>query len=367
MSFTPADHQYMARALQLAQRGLYTTDPNPRVGCVIVKDDRTVGEGWHERAGEPHAEVMALARAGAAAQGATAYVTLEPCCHTGRTPPCTDALVKANVARVVAAMTDPNPAVSGNGLQQLQQAGIQAEMGLLEAQAKAVNPGFVSRMARARPYVRSKIAMSLDGRTAMASGQSKWITGESARADVHRLRARSSAIVTGIGTVLADDPALTARNELRHEQPLRVILDSNLSIQPSAKLFGEPGQNLIFTTSDDPALIKPLEQRGAQVYYLPGNTGRVDPKAVLTQLAEREINEVLVETGATLNGAFLSAGLIDELVIYMAPHLMGDAARGLFHLPMLEQMQDRIALHIQDIRAVGEDWRIIAIPQYVKE
>jgi diaminohydroxyphosphoribosylaminopyrimidine deaminase/5-amino-6-(5-phosphoribosylamino)uracil reductase len=362
MSFTRADHQFMSRALQLARRGLYTTDPNPRVGCVITKADRVVGEGWHATAGDAHAEINALNTAGDEARGATVYVTLEPCCHTGRTPPCTDALIKSGVARVVAAMTDPNPRVSGDGLQQLRNAGIDAETGLMEIQARALNPGFISRMQRQRPYVRNKLAMSLDGRTAMASGESKWITGKAAREDVHRWRARSSAILTGVGTVLADDPALTARNKLRPDQPLRVVMDTHLSTPPSARLIREPGQTLILTTSDSTELAQALCAKGAEVQQLSRGNGMVEPAAALSLLAQREVNEVLLETGPTLSGAMLRAGLIDEMIIYLAPHLMGDAARGLFHLPGLEAMGDRIALTIDDIRAVGQDWRIIAKP-----
>ncbi len=392
------DYQYMARALQLAAQGLYTTHPNPRVGCVIVRaghmNDGIIGEGWHVRAGEPHAEVHALAQAGAHARGATAYVTLEPCCHHGRTAPCVDALVEAGVTRVVAAMIDPNPKVAGQGLARLAAAGIVTESGVLQAQAEALNAGFMMRMREHRPYVRCKLAMSVDGRTAMANGESKWITSAAARADVQRLRASSAAILTGIGTVLADDPALTVRMEGVARQPLRVVLDSQLRLSPQARLLNAPGSVLIVTTVQDRARSARLVRENVAVSVQPARHdcmaapwhpaiaallhpctadagGRATPGAVaeggvdLTALmqmlaAEHEVNEVLVEAGPTLNGALLNAGLIDEVIIYMAPHLMGDAARGLFHLPGLQQMNQRIALDIQDIRAVGCDWRISA-------
>lgn len=356
------DHDYMAQALQLAARGLYTTDPNPRVGCVIVRDGEVVGTGWHRRAGEPHAEVYALREAGERARGATVYVTLEPCCHHGRTPPCSEALIRAGVGRVVAAMEDPNPKVAGSGLAQLRQAGIAVESGLLQAQAEALNPGFIKRMRHGRPYVRCKLAMSLDGRTAMASGESKWITGEAARRDVQRLRARSSAIMTGIGTVLADDPALNVRLDFGQgaRQPLRVVLDPQLRMPEHAHMLALPGQTLVLTGVDDPAAAARLAAAGGEVVRLPAHGDGLDLHAVMAHLAQRQINEVLLETGATLAGAMLAAGLIDELVLYVAPHIMGSGARGLFRLPGLERMEDRIELDILDIRAVGRDWRITA-------
>lgn len=361
--FSAADHAYMARALQLAERGLYTTTPNPRVGCVIVKDGVVVGEGWHEIAGGPHAEVHALAQAGEQARGATAYVTLEPCSHHGRTPPCADALLAAGVGRVIAAMEDPNPLVAGSGLRRLHEAGIAVASGLLQTQAEAINPGFIRRMRDGRPYVRCKLAMSLDGRTAMASGESKWITGSEAREDVQRLRARSCAIVTGIGTVLADDPNLTVRFPLpggHQRQPLRVVLDPRLSMPEDARLLKQPGGVLVVTACDETAARQRLEQAGAAVVHLPHGLDRVDLEGTLRLLAERQVNEVLLETGATLSGAMLQAGLVDEMVIYMAPLLMGDAARGLFRLPGMERMEQRIELNITDLRAVGKDWRITA-------
>lgn len=358
------DIRYMSRALQLARKGLYTTDPNPRVGCVLVKDGGIVGEGWHERAGEPHAEVHALRVAGERARGATAYVTLEPCSHHGRTPPCSEALIEAGVTRVVAAMQDPNPRVAGQGLARLEAAGIVTEAGVLAAESEALNPGFIQRMRSGRPYVRCKLAMSLDGRTALASGESRWITGPAARADVHRLRARSSAILTGSGTLLGDDPSLTARIEGLDGnavlQPLRVVLDTRLVTPPTAKLLGLPGRTLVLTANEDAARRQALEAAGAEVAVLPVRDERLDPDAVLTLLGRREINEVMLEAGPTLAGAMLRAGLVDELVIYMAPQLLGDQARGLFHLPGLDTMGDRVALTIEDIRAVGPDWRIRA-------
>jgi len=360
-AFTPDDARFMARALQLARHGLYTTDPNPRVGCVLVKGGDVVGEGWHERAGGPHAEVVALNVAGEHSRGATAYVSLEPCCHHGRTPPCTRALITAGVARVVAAMPDPNPKVASQGIAELEQAGIRVDIGLMQVEAERLNPGFVSRMTRGRPYLRVKLAASLDGRTALASGESKWITGEAARADVQRLRARSSAILTGVGTVLADDPSLTVRDFDIGRQPLRVVVDGHLSMRPDARLLHLPGQTLVVTAADDDAYAEPLLAAGAEVMVLPAGPDTVDLVTLMRDLGQRDVNELLVEAGATVCGALLRAGLVDELVLYLAPHLLGSGARGMFNLPGLESMQDRIALRIQDVRAVGQDWRITAL------
>lgn len=363
------DYRHMARALQLAQRGLYTTDPNPRVGCVIVRDGDIVGEGWHTRAGQPHAEVVALKQAGNQAKGATVYVTLEPCAHQGRTPPCAQALIKAAVGRVAAAMEDPNPLVSNRGLDALHGAGIEVQKGLLQAQAEAMNPGFIMRMTEQRPLVRCKLAMSLDARTAMASGESKWISGPDARRDVQQLRARSSAIVTGIGTVLADDPSLTVRAEDIGEpppgakewrQPLRVVVDPHLSTPMDARVLKAPGRTLIATRSEDAGLTKLLNKQGAEVVRFEGPADVVDLGQLMAHLAERQVNEVLLETGATLSGAALQAGLIDEIIIYMAPILMGSDARGLFRLPGMRRMAERIELDITDVRPVGRDWRIAA-------
>ncbi len=361
------DHAWMAEALQLARRGLYSTDPNPRVGCVVVRDGEVVGRGWHARAGEAHAEIHALNEAGERAAGATVYVTLEPCSHHGRTPPCADALIAAGVSRVVVAMQDPNPLVAGQGLARLRDAGIEVETGVLEAQAEALNPGFVSRMRRGRPWVRCKLAMSLDGRTAMASGESKWITGEAARTDVQRLRARSSAIVTGIGTVLADDPSMNVRLAADQlyavepvRQPLRVVLDPSLQMPATARMLDLPGKTLVCTASSDTAAISALQQAGAEVVAVAPAGGGLDLAGVMALLAGRDINEVLLETGATLAGAMLQAGLVDELIVYLAPHLMGDSARALLNLPGLARMQDRLDLDILDVRMVGRDIRLTA-------
>jgi diaminohydroxyphosphoribosylaminopyrimidine deaminase/5-amino-6-(5-phosphoribosylamino)uracil reductase len=357
-----SDQLYMARALRLAERGLFTTDPNPRVGCVLVREGNIVGQGWHARAGEPHAEVHALRQAGSLAAGATAYVTLEPCCHQGRTPPCTEALIAAGVTRVVAAMQDPNPQVAGKGLSQLQQAGIDTRSGVLAAESAQLNAGFVMRMQTGRPRVRCKLAMSADGRTAMASGASQWISGAAARRDVHRLRARSSAIMTGVDTVLADDPSLTARPAAgdASRQPLRVILDSHLRTPPEARLLQLPGKTLVITGVTEPEKAARLARGNVEVVSLALIDRRLDLPAVLQYLGSLEMNEVHLEAGATLCGALLQAGLIDELVIYMAPHLMGDSARGLFALPGLDTMDQRMQLSISDIRAIGDDWRISA-------
>ena len=354
------DAQFMAQALQLARRGLFTTDPNPRVGCVIAKDDQVVGTGWHARAGEPHAEIHALQVAGEQARGATAYITLEPCCHHGRTPPCTRALIEAGVARVVAAMVDPNPQVAGKGMETLREARIGVETGLMQAQAEALNPGFISRMRRGRPYVLAKLAVSLDGCTALAQGESRWITGAPARADVQALRARSSAIVTGIGSVLADDPSLTVREFDIGRQPLRVVVDSALRMPTTAKMLSLPGTTLIVTARQQAENADRLLAAGAEVLYLPAMDGSVDLPGLMRHLAAREVNELMVEAGARLCGALLEAGLIDEIVIYYAPHILGSTAHGMFAIPGLENMQQRHALKIQDVRAIGDDWRVTA-------
>ena len=357
--FSTDDHRFMAQALRLAERGLYSASPNPRVGCVIVRDGQVVGEGWHERAGTPHAEIHALQQAGEKMRGATVYVTLEPCSHHGRTPPCTDALIAADVARVVAAMRDPNPQVAGQGVERLARTGIQVEVSLMQAQALELNIGFVSRMTRARPWVRLKAAASLDGKTALNNGVSKWITGPAARSDVQHWRARSCAILTGVGTVLADDPQMNVREIETTRQPLRVIVDSNLKTPLSAKILAG-GNVLIACAIDDVLKIQALRAVGAEVLVLTSSDGRVDLARLLKVLAEREVNELMVEAGATLNGALLNAGLVDELILYLAPVLMGDAARGLFALPELQQMDQRKTLAVQDVRLVGQDIRVMA-------
>lgn len=349
----------MARALRLAARGLYTTTPNPRVGCVLVRDGRIVGEGWHEKAGQPHAEVHALAAAGELARGATAYVTLEPCSHFGRTPPCADALVKAGVNRVVAAMQDPNPEVAGKGLERLRLAGIETESGLMETEARELNIGFVSRMSRGRPWVRLKVAMSLDGRTALNNGISQWITGAAARRDAHAWRARACAMMTGIGTVRDDDPQLTVREVATPRQPLRVLLDGWLEVRPTARIV-EGGNTLVFSSVADEARAAALRERGAEVVVLPDGTGKVDLAAMLRELGRRGINEVMVEAGARLNGALLKAGCIDEMLIYQAPVLLGDKARGMAALPELTELGGKIRLDVFETRRVGEDLRLRA-------
>jgi diaminohydroxyphosphoribosylaminopyrimidine deaminase/5-amino-6-(5-phosphoribosylamino)uracil reductase len=351
------DAFYMARAIQLAKRGRYTTDPNPRVGCVIVRDDEIIGEGWHVKAGLAHAEVDALKNV-PDGRGATVYVTLEPCSHHGKTPPCCDALIAAGVSRVVAAMQDPNPLVAGKGLEKLKAAGIDVSCGVLQDDVARLNLGFIKRMTANRPFVRSKLAMSLDGRTAMASGESKWITSAEARADVQRLRAESSAILTGINTVLADDPALNARVDFEVLQPLRVVLDSELNMPLTAQMAGLPGRSLILTCSPDEQKREALQAVGFEVYMLAGNNGRLDLSAVMAFLAQQQINEVLVEAGSVLNGALLAENLIDELIFYMAPCILGDQGRGLFHLPGVTTMADKKVLKLLDARQVGGDLRL---------
>ncbi|WP_271410489.1 bifunctional diaminohydroxyphosphoribosylaminopyrimidine deaminase/5-amino-6-(5-phosphoribosylamino)uracil reductase RibD [Pseudomonas sp. Q1-7] len=361
------DQAYMARALELARKGVYSTHPNPRVGCVIVRDGQVVGEGWHVRAGEPHAEVHALRQAGERARGATAYVTLEPCSHHGRTPPCADALVASGVGRVVAAMQDPNPQVAGRGLQRLADAGIAVASGVLEAEARALNPGFIKRMEQGLPFVRVKLAMSLDGRTAMASGESQWITGPAARSAVQRLRARASLVLTGADTVLTDaarltvrgdelglDPELTALAVSR--PPLRVLVDGRLRVPASAPFF-QAGPALVAT-----ALEGRNAHPGHELLALPGADGHVDLRRLLLKLAERGANEVLVEAGPRLAGAFAREGLVDEYQIFIAGKFLGSSARPLLDWP-LERMAEAPELTIVEIRAVGDDWRVIAVPR----
>lgn len=366
------DAAFMARALQLAERGRYTTTPNPCVGCVIVRNGRVVGEGWHKRAGEPHAERIALAAAGVLARGADVYVTLEPCAHHGRTPPCTDALIEAGVGRVLCAMTDPNPLVSGRGMSRLARAGISVESGLLEAAARALNPGFIRRMEQGVPHLRCKLAASLDGRTAMADGASRWITSPEARQDVQRWRARSCAILSGISTLLADDSSLNVRlsgDELGLEsgeavrQPLRVVIDSRWRLPLGARLLSLPGETLVVGAEDNAARRTALEAAGARTLLCPGANGRVDLVALMHELGQLGINEALLESGAMLAGAALSAGLVDELLLYQAPHLMGDEARGLLKLPGIQRMEERIALEFVEVRRIGSDLRVIARPR----
>lgn len=348
----------MARALQLARNGLYTASPNPRVGCVIVRDGTVVGEGWHEMTGAPHAEINALALAGARARGATVYVSLEPCAHHGRTPPCADALIAAGVARVVAAMRDPNPLVAGKGLAALADAGITVDAGVLEPEARELNIGFVSRMTRGRPWIRMKIAASLDGKTALLNGKSQWITGAAARHDGHRWRARACAVLTGFGTIRDDDPQLTVREIETPRQPLRVIVDSRLETPLAARALA--GGALLAAAAGDEVKMRALKDQGVEVVVLPNTPGKVDLAALMQELGRRGVNEVHVEAGFKLNGSLLVAGLVDELVVYLAPHLLGDAASGMFHLPALETLDHRRKLKIHDLRMIGGDIRVIA-------
>lgn len=364
MNWSEADHRYMSRALQLARRGIYTTHPNPRVGCILVKEDQLLAEGWHQQAGGPHAEIHAINNAGGAARGANCYVTLEPCAHTGKTPPCTETIIAAGIKRVVIATIDPNPLVSGMGVDTLNRAGIITETGLMQMQAQALNPGFEMRMRNGRPYVRCKLAMSVDGRTAMADGKSQWITGEAARADVQKLRAGSSAIMTGINTVVADDPALTVREiDTLGRQPLRIVLDRRLKIPREAKIFSQPGETLVFTVYGCPDKERAMIKAGRPVIRIDGSGEKDFLNGVLRYLArERQVNELLVESGPTLAGSLLQAGLVDEVIIYMAPVLLGHEARGLFNLPGIKTMNDRIKLEICDMRMVGPDIRITMKP-----
>ena len=388
-----SDVEYMQRAIRLAKKGIYTTEPNPNVGCVIVKNGEIVGEGWHRLAGKAHAEINALKQAGEKAKDTTVYVTLEPCSHTGKTPPCANALIDAGVKKVIVAMADPNPLVAGSGLKKLQDAGIETGLGLLEAQARELNPGFIKRMDAGRPFVRVKLAMSLDGRTAMASGESQWISSEASRNDVQRLRAQSSAILTGIDTVLADDPSMNVRLTLQQlnmfasqgvdagqaavdksaddqnmawvRQPKRIVLDSQFKMPATAKIYSQEGLSaggecIVYT-------LRKVDNRDAypfRIETIAAQDGRIDLHALMTDLAKKEINLVHVEAGSVLCGALLKNGLVDEIVVYMAPHIMGDGAKGLFHLPGLEEMKDRVALIIKDVRSVGNDIRITARPEY---
>ncbi|MEQ7920618.1 bifunctional diaminohydroxyphosphoribosylaminopyrimidine deaminase/5-amino-6-(5-phosphoribosylamino)uracil reductase RibD [Xanthomonas sp. WHRI 1810A] len=364
------DAFYMARALELARKGVYSTHPNPRVGCVIVRDGVVIGEGWHVRAGEPHAEVHALRHAGEKARGATAYVTLEPCSHHGRTPPCADALLEAGVSRVVAAMQDPNPDVGGRGLLRLMNAGVNVQSGVLQSEARAINKGFLKRMEHGLPYVRVKMAMSLDGRTSMASGESKWITGPDARSAVQRLRAQSSVVLTGADTVLSDDARLTVRpDELglsaeltalaMTRPPLRVLIDGRLRVPLDAPFF-KAGSALVVTCAAASARER-YHAEGHDMLALPSSGGHVDLRKLLVELAARGVNDVLVEAGPKLAGAFTRMGLVDEFQIFVAGKFMGSSARPLLDLP-LAQMSEAFELKIVEMRAVGNDWRVIAIP-----
>lgn len=363
MSFSVFDYECMASALQLAGQGLDSTHPNPRVGCVITRDGEVVGRGWHKKAGEAHAEINALLEAGDKAAGGTAYVTLEPCSHTGRTPPCVDALISASIARVVFATADPNPRVNGNGHQRLQQAGIEVQSGLMEKAATEINCGFIKRMRVGSPWVRIKLAQSMDGHIALSNGSSQWISGPESRADVQNWRARSDAILTGVGTVLADDPSLNVRKTTTARQPTRVIIDSHWRTPVNAGLFKLPGKVLIAGLESTP-VPEALQRTGADCIGFSSLAGRVDMKAVLRELAKREINEVQVEAGATLCGTLIEQGLVDELLIYQAPVILGGAAMSPFALPLLDNMEDRVHLEWVDSRRVGNDLRLRLKPVY---
>lgn len=360
------DFQWMAHALRLAEQGLYTTTPNPRVGCVIVKNNQIVGQGAHLKAGEPHAEIHALRQAGTQAEDADIYITLEPCSHFGKTPPCVDAVIAAKPKRVIIAVQDPNPLVAGRSVAALSDLGIEVVVGVMENEARAQNPGFISRMTRGLPYVRSKIAASLDGRTALNNGKSQWITGEPARLDVQHWRAQSCAIVTGIGTVLADDPGMTARMENATRQPLRVIVDSHLQTPANCKMLDtatlQHSSVLIAYAEDTNQRANVLSAAGAELIYLPDVENKVDLSALLAALAQRGMNEVLIEAGQGLNGALLQANLIDEFVLYYAPKLMGADAKAMFAIPELTEMQQVTNLQILDVRQIGQDIRLRAKP-----
>ena len=364
--FSVVDHTYMTLALRLAAQGLYTTQPNPRVGCVIVKNNQIVGQGAHLKAGEPHAEVYALREAGEDAAGADAYVTLEPCNHHGRTPPCVDALIAANVKRVVVAMQDPNPLVAGNGIKRLQAHGITVELGLMQHDAVALNVGFISRMTTGLPYVRSKIAASLDGRTALNNGKSLWITGEPARLDVQHWRAQSCAIITGIGTVLVDNPIMNVRLPHITRQPIRVIVDSQLQTPVDCKMLAtdrlQQSPVIIAYATDVNSRVASLSAAGAKLLQMPNANGRVDLKALLKYLAQHGVNEVLLEAGQGLNGAFLQQNLINEFIFYYAPKLMGTDAKDMFAIAELTEMQQATELEILDVRQIGQDLRLRAKP-----
>ena len=348
------DAHYMARALELARKGRYTTHPNPRVGCVIVRDGQIVGEGWHVRTGEPHAEPNALRAAGDKARGATVYVTLEPCSHHGRTAPCVDLIQKNKINRVVAAMLDPNPKASRGGAK-LAAAGIGFEHGLMEAEARELNIGFISRMTRNRPWVRMKIAATLDGRTALANGKSQWITGPEARKDGQRWRARACAILTGIGTVKADDPRLSVRGVESPRQPLRVVVDSRLEISEKARIF-EGGGVVVFTGT---AVKKSLN---GEIVALPNSQGKVDLPKMLEELARRGVNELHVEAGVRLNGSLVREACVDEFLIYLNPSFLGDDSQGMLLLSGISSLEERIKIKIASLGRIGDDIRILARP-----
>ncbi|HZE60678.1 MAG TPA: bifunctional diaminohydroxyphosphoribosylaminopyrimidine deaminase/5-amino-6-(5-phosphoribosylamino)uracil reductase RibD [Burkholderiales bacterium] len=357
--FTAADREFMRQALELAVRGLYTTTPNPRVGCVVVRDGAVAGTGWHEKAGLAHAEVLALKAAGRRARGATLYVNLEPCSHHGRTPPCADAILAAGIKRVVAAMQDPNPRVAGAGFAKLRAAGVEVEHGLMEEEARELNIGFVARMTRGRPWVRMKIAATLDGRTALANGKSQWITSEAARADGHRWRARACAILTGHGTVRDDDPQLNVRGVDTPRQPLKIVVDSRFETPLSARLLKD-GKTLVAGAANEAARIAALEKVGAETVVIPNEHGKVELFRLMEELARRELNEIHVEGGTKLNGSLLQAGVVDEVLVYLAPSVIGDSGRGMFDMPELTELSQAKALEIREVERVGTDVRVLA-------
>lgn len=358
MATSNSDHYFMSQAIALARRGLYSTHPNPRIGCVVVKDGNVVGSGWHAQAGQPHAEVLALREAGESARGSVVYVNLEPCCHQGRTPPCTGFLIDAGVKRVVAALEDPNPQVAGGGIETLRSAGIDVDVGVMRQESERLNRGFLHRTRLRRPWITIKVAASFDGRTAMRSGESQWITGEPARRDVHRWRARSSAVMTGSGTVLADDPALTVRHVDTPRQPLRIVVDSRFSTPAGARVFEAPGTTLVATANEEYEYTDRLDT-GVEVAYLPNDDGAVDLADLMGDLAQREVNELLVEAGPTLSGAMMRAGLVDEVLLYLSPRFLGSEGRGMFDLPGVEHLGECATHQVLDIRQFGEDLRIL--------
>jgi diaminohydroxyphosphoribosylaminopyrimidine deaminase / 5-amino-6-(5-phosphoribosylamino)uracil reductase len=361
--FTATDHFYMSRALHIAERGLYTTSPNPRVGCVIVKNNHIVGEGAHLKSGQPHAEVYAIQQAGLKAKDATAYVTLEPCSHYGRTPPCAEALVQAGIAKVIVAMQDPNPLVAGQGLAYLQIHGIETMVGLMELQAQSLNQGFIARMVNQLPYVRSKIAASLDGKTALANGHSQWITSEHARQDVQHWRAQSCAILTGVGTVLADNPTLNVRDIDIGRQPLRVVVDSYLKTPLNANILS--GGNVLIAYADDvEAKSSQFLDAGISLLHAPAIDGKVCLNTLLSHLSSLQVNELMVEAGHHLNGSLLTLGLVNELLLYYAPKLMGGYSQNMFTMPDFTHMDQAVGLDIFDVRQFGKDIRIRAKPHF---
>jgi diaminohydroxyphosphoribosylaminopyrimidine deaminase/5-amino-6-(5-phosphoribosylamino)uracil reductase len=352
------DERYMAQALQLARKGIYSTDPNPAVGCVIVNNGKIVGQGWHELAGQAHAEVIALKQAGSAATQATMYVTLEPCSHQGKTPPCVKSIVKSGVSRVVIATEDPNPLVNRSGISELQQAGIDITLGVGQIQAKKINRGFLKRVSTGIPWVSLKIASSLDGKTAMADGESQWITSEPARRDAQKYRAAASGILTGAGTVLRDNPSMNARLDGIQRQPTRIILDTNLSTPPDAKILHAPGKVLIVTAFREDEAIEGFQNDYVEVMQCPAVGGKIDLQPLMVELGKREMNTILLEAGSRLSGSMIEQGLVDEIIVYMAPDLLGSDARGMFDIPGLEKITDRVKLEYRDVTMVGRDIRL---------